>query len=184
MPGFNIANRIGYRRNIPLNLSRRGGASNNEYEGGANDNREPVNNKDENLDGESGTQFASEFVDSEPKKDGFDYRAPAVRAYYADWVRALAIFLVIFIHCLVNAADASDFKPDDHPSYQQKKDGIVKSLVQIGIPMFFYISGIGSAFFNTESKGFALFFWEKVLRLAVPFVLGIFIFLIPRLYFG
>jgi surface polysaccharide O-acyltransferase-like enzyme len=96
----------------------------------------------------------------------------------------LAIFLVIFIHCLVNAADVSDFKPDDHVAYQQKKDGIVKSLVQIGIPMFFYISGIASSFYNTESKGFALFLWDKILRLAVPFVVGIFIFLIPRLYFG
>jgi len=112
MPGLNIANRIGYRRNIPLNLSNRN------YEGGGNDNREPENKKEDDVDEQSGTQFESEFVDSEPKKDGFDYRTPRVRAYYADWVRALAIFLVIFIHCLVNAADASDFKPDDHPSYQ------------------------------------------------------------------
>jgi hypothetical protein len=50
--------------------------------------------------------------------------------------------------------------------------------------MFFYISGIGSSFYNTESKGFALFIWDKILRLAVPFVVAIFIFLIPRLYFG
>jgi len=50
--------------------------------------------------------------------------------------------------------------------------------------MFFYISGIGTAFYNTEKKGFALFFIDKVLRLAVPFVLGIFLFLVPRLYFG
>jgi len=62
--------------------------------------------------------YASEFVDSEPKRDGFDYKGPKVRAYYADWVRAVAIFLVIFIHCLVNAADASDFKADDHVAYQ------------------------------------------------------------------
>jgi fucose 4-O-acetylase-like acetyltransferase len=50
--------------------------------------------------------------------------------------------------------------------------------------MFFYISGIASSFYNTEAKGFALFFWDKCLRLAVPFVVGVFIFLIPRLYFG
>jgi len=67
---------------------------------------------------------------------------------------------------------------------QQKKDGLIKSLVQIGIPMFFYISGMASTFFNTEGKGFALFLWEKVLRLVIPFVVAIFIFLIPRLYFG
>lgn len=50
--------------------------------------------------------------------------------------------------------------------------------------MFFYISGIGSTFFRTEDKNFAIFVGEKVLRLLVPFIIGIFVFLIPRLYFG
>jgi peptidoglycan/LPS O-acetylase OafA/YrhL len=104
--------------------------------------------------------------------------------YYADWARALAIQLVIFIHCLVNSADAVGFDPDEEFEFQQKKDGIIKSLVQIGIPMFFYISGLGASFFNTEKKGFGLFFVNKTLRLMVPFVVAIFVFLIPRLYFG
>lgn len=43
---------------------------------------------------------------------------------------------------------------------------------------------MGATFFNTEGKGFGIFFFDKVLRLAVPFILAIFIFLIPRLYFG
>ena len=42
MPGLNIANRIGYRRNIPINLRNRG--NNNNYEGGGNDDREGNNN--------------------------------------------------------------------------------------------------------------------------------------------
>jgi len=50
--------------------------------------------------------------------------------------------------------------------------------------MFFYISGMGATFFNTEGKGFGNFVGNKVLRLMVPFVVAIFIFLIPRLYFG
>lgn len=70
------------------------------------------------------------------------------------------------------------------PGTQQKKDGIVKSLVQIGIPMFFYISGMAATFYNTEGRGFGLFLGDKVLRLLVPFALAIFVFLIPRLYFG
>ena len=92
--------------------------------------------------------------------------------------------MVIFVHCLVNAADASDFDPEEQPSIQQKKDGIIKSLVQVGIPMFFYISGMASTFFNTEGRGFSLFLADKTLRLVVPFVIAIFLFLIPRLYFG
>jgi len=50
--------------------------------------------------------------------------------------------------------------------------------------MFFYISGIGATFFKTEDKNFAIFVGEKALRLLVPFIIGIFVFLIPRLYFG
>jgi fucose 4-O-acetylase-like acetyltransferase len=50
--------------------------------------------------------------------------------------------------------------------------------------MFFYISGMAMTFYNTEGKGFGVFLGEKSIRLVVPFVLAIFIFLIPRLYFG
>lgn len=50
--------------------------------------------------------------------------------------------------------------------------------------MFFYISGVAATFFNTEGKGFGLFFGDKCLRLLVPFIVAIFVFLIPRLYFG
>ena len=104
--------------------------------------------------------------------------------FYADWVRAMAIILVIFVHCLVNSFDASGLEPADNPTIQEKKDGIIKALVQIGIPMFFYISGIGATFFNTETNNYAVFVGGKVLRLLVPFVIAIFVFLIPRLYFG
>jgi hypothetical protein len=50
--------------------------------------------------------------------------------------------------------------------------------------MFFYISGIGATFFKTEEKNFGIFVGEKALRLLIPFTVGIFAFLIPRLYFG
>ena len=43
---------------------------------------------------------------------------------------------------------------------------------------------MGATFFNTEGKGFGNFVGNKTLRLMVPFVAAIFIFLIPRLYFG
>ena len=50
--------------------------------------------------------------------------------------------------------------------------------------MFFYISGMGATFFNSEKKGFGIFLVDKTVRLMIPFVLAIFLFLIPRLYFG
>ena len=50
--------------------------------------------------------------------------------------------------------------------------------------MFFYISGMGATFFNTEGKGFGYFVWGKILRLLIPFVIAIFVFLIPMLGLG
>ena len=50
--------------------------------------------------------------------------------------------------------------------------------------MFFYISGIGATFFDTEKKHFGVYVRDKVVRLLVPLVLAIFIFLLPRLYLG
>lgn len=37
------------------------------------------------------------------------------RVYYVDWVRSMAIVLVIFVHALVNSFDASGLDPDDVP---------------------------------------------------------------------
>lgn len=104
--------------------------------------------------------------------------------FYADWVRAIAITLVIFVHCLVNSADASDLNYDENPTMKQKEDGILKSLLQIGIPMFFYISGIGASFFDTEKNHYGIFIGNKIVRILIPFTIAIFAFLIPRLYFG
>jgi len=37
------------------------------------------------------------------------------RVYYVDWIRAMAIMLVIFVHCLVNSFDASGLDPKTVP---------------------------------------------------------------------
>ena len=47
------------------------------------------------------------------------------RMYYADWMRTTAVYLVIFIHCLNNAADTVQL--DDRDA-QEKKDGICKCM--------------------------------------------------------
>ena len=57
--------------------------------------------------------------------------------------------------------------------------------MQIGIPIFFYISGVGVTFYNTErGGGFKRFLWAKIMRLIVPLVPAIFILHIPRHYFS
>lgn len=44
---------------------------------------------------------APEVQENQPPKEKKE------RVYYADWIRASAIILVIFVHCLVNSFDAS-----------------------------------------------------------------------------
>lgn len=51
----------------------------------------------------------------DPKVEGDKAKEPKERVYYADWIRAMAIALVIFVHCLVNSFDASGLDPEDVP---------------------------------------------------------------------
>ena len=65
----------------------------------------------------------------------------------------------------------------------EKVIGIWKDLVQIGIPMFFYISGYGASFFKTEKpNSWFRFTWGKCTRIFFPFLVAIPLFLIPSLW--
>ena len=82
-----------------------------------------------------------------------------VRMYYADWIRVISVHFVIFVHSLMNAADTTELSNHDA---HEKKEGIFKCMVQIGMPMFFYISGMSSTFFNAEKHGFCVFIKGKI----------------------
>jgi surface polysaccharide O-acyltransferase-like enzyme len=101
--------------------------------------------------------------------------------YYADWIRVISVHSVIFVHCLLNAADTTEMYEKDG---LEKKDGICKTMAQIGMPMFFYISGMSSTFFNAEKHGYLSFVKGKVNRLLIPLFLAILTLLVPRLYFS
>jgi peptidoglycan/LPS O-acetylase OafA/YrhL len=58
-------------------------------------------------------------------------------------------------------------------------------LVQFGIPIFFFISGNVATLFDAERpNGFRRYLWSKFMRLFVPLIVSIFLFLIPRHYIG
>jgi fucose 4-O-acetylase-like acetyltransferase len=52
------------------------------------------------------------------------------------------------------------------------------------MPMFFYISGMSSTFFNSEKHGYLVFVKEKFNRLIKPLIMAILTLLVPRLYFS
>ena len=64
----------------------------------------------------------------------------------------------------------------------ESKNGILRASVQLGIPLFFYISGAATKFFNADKRGFLSFTWDKVKRLLLPAIVAIPIFLVPMLY--
>jgi hypothetical protein len=45
--------------------------------------------------------------------------------YYADWIRVVAVHLVIFIHSLLNAGDTTEMYERDA---SEKKEGICKCM--------------------------------------------------------
>ena len=111
------------------------------------------------------------------------------RDYYVDWIKALSIHFVIAVHCVqlsVGVTDIQSAAAFERNQFNmdiiQKANGFIKGLVQIGIPIFFYASGLNLAYFNTEQKGFKVFFINKFMRLIVPFIVAYFLILAPRLY--
>lgn len=65
---------------------------------------------------EGGGAEAEAKKKEEPEKKPEEEKKEArERVYYADWIRALAIMLVIFVHCLVNSFDASGLEPEEVP---------------------------------------------------------------------
>jgi len=80
-----------------------------------------------------------------------------------------------------SAASVGIYNKDS--SGHNKMDGVIRDLVQIGIPMFFYISGFSSSYTKTEKKmAYGRFVWGKCTRIIFPFIVAIPLFLIPALW--
>ncbi len=78
------------------------------------------------------------------------------RMYYADWLRAISIHFVIMVHCDQLCMEACDIhnpetfaRVPNNEEVIEKARGFIKSLVQCGIPIFFYISGMATTYYNT-----------------------------------
>jgi glucan biosynthesis protein C len=101
------------------------------------------------------------------------------RRYELDWLRVLAILAVFLYHC-------SRFW-DLYPWHV--KDVVASPalhavggfLVQWGMPLFFVISG-AAVFYALGTKPAWRFVRDRVLRLAVPLVFGMFILSPPQIY--
>lgn len=108
---------------------------------------------------------------------------PGARLYNLDWIKALAIYLVLFVHCIGVASDCHKHESSPlNDRLNEKKDGVLRALIQIGIPCFFYISGSSVALFKTERKSFMVYLLSKLKRLVLPFIVTLLFVLIPTHY--
>jgi len=94
------------------------------------------------------------------------------RIYYLDWLRILAIYLVVFYHC-IQGLDMVDLWPGDERLHVI---AYKSSSLQVGMPVFFHISGRAQAL--TKQKPLRTTLVTRFQRLIIPFFIG-YILLIP-----
>jgi hypothetical protein len=72
--------------------------------------------RDTCFDGGEVNTLPAQAEAAESQRNSVQVEEQRERVYYADWLRACAIFLVIFVHCLCNSFDASGLDPDENPT--------------------------------------------------------------------
>jgi len=91
------------------------------------------------------------------------------RHYYIDWLRVIAIFLVFVYHSL-RPFGSEYFHVMNDRAYPAV-DAIAAILPIFGMPLVFLISGAG-AYYALGKRSGSRYLWDRVLRLLVPFVVG------------
>jgi glucans biosynthesis protein C len=105
----------------------------------------------------------------------------AIRLYYVDWVRVLAMFCVFFFH---NARFFDEFS-DWHIRNATTNMGasvLVAFLGQWMMPLFFLISGTAT-YFALKNRSAGQYSLERLLRLFVPLIFGMLVIVVPQAYY-
>ena len=94
-----------------------------------------------------------------------------VRKYYLDWLRVFAI-LAVFIYHSTKFFDLGNWHVKNSSTYLEVR--LLETFMEIWMmPFIFAISG-ASVYFALDKGGGGKFFKDKVLRLGVPLLVGIF----------
>jgi len=106
------------------------------------------------------------------------------RLYYVDWCRSIGIHVVLLEHC-INSVETATGERYINQNWLEKKDSYFRFLLQFGVPLFFFLSGMSVIYINTEApNAFLKYMMDKLFRIIAPLIAAIFVFLIPRHYFG
>ncbi|NCD69116.1 acyltransferase family protein [Mucilaginibacter agri] len=105
-------------------------------------------------------------------------KAPS-RQFYLDWIKTITILIVFLFH------GGRFFDSDDwhikNATVSPVADFVLFLLKQWMMPLFFFVSGI-STFYALEFKSSQRFLKDRVIRILVPLLFGIFILSPPQVY--
>jgi fucose 4-O-acetylase-like acetyltransferase len=63
------------------------------------------------------------------------------RLYYVDWCRSIGIHVVLLEHC-INSVETATGERYINQNWLEKKDSYFRFLLQFGVPLFFFLSGM------------------------------------------
>jgi hypothetical protein len=108
-----------------------------------------------------------------------EQKAKTEREYGLDWLRVIAFAILIFYHCGMMFV-SWDFH------LKNKEQSRTLELVMLffnrwRLPLLFFISGAG-VWFSLRRRSLPQFAGERTMRLLVPLLFGIFVFVPPQIY--
>lgn len=101
------------------------------------------------------------------------------RRYDLDWLRVIAILTLLFYHTgMIYVSWGWHIKSAEH---SQPMEEVMRWLHRWRMPLLFFISGAGT-FFALKKRSFGSYARERVWRLFVPLVFGMFVVVPPQIY--
>ncbi len=103
-----------------------------------------------------------------------------LRRYDLDWLRVIAIITLLFYHTgMIYVSWGWHIKsPQTSPAFEE----VMRWLHRWRMPLLFFISGSGT-FFALKKRSFGSYAGERVKRLFVPLVFGMFVIVPPQIYY-
>ena len=101
------------------------------------------------------------------------------RRYDLDWLRIIAIITLLFYHTgMIYVSWGWHIKSAEH---SQPMEEVMRWLHRWRMPLLFFISGAGT-FFALKKRSSGAYAGERVRRLFVPLVFGMFVIVPPQIY--
>ena len=101
------------------------------------------------------------------------------RRYDLDWLRIIAILTLFFYHTgMIYVSWGWHIKSPDH---SQPMEEVMRWLHRWRMPLLFFISGAGT-FFALQKRSYGAYAGERVRRLFIPLLFGMFVIVPPQIY--